>query len=238
MSPWVLIEGPWDKEGPCKAWGVGGQVGSSPQTQNSGRSPRNVPVRCARGKGPGEAAVGQGQARQGKGAGGQGPPTPPPWKALQVAVPGWRAGAPWGCKGLRWAGACQCGFSVLPYQMESGCCVTVPLSRLSGIQAHFLCTESQALRTKGRLLSPPPLTPGLHRRPALISAPEQQVRKSRAGEHGAGRAAGSPGAGGSPEEGAAGSATSSSAGVSQGGLPPSARRSRGPAGSGLPQERL
>lgn len=165
------------------------------------------------------------QARSPPRYGGWRPRPPSPRKAPQAAVPGWRAGAPWGCVGLRWARACQCGFSVLPYQMESGCCLTAPTEHSSLHSGPLPVLRKPSSRHKGPALISSPSDPRPAQEAGSNFCPEQkQVRKSLAGSFRAGRAAGSPGAG--------------AVGVSKSGLPHSAQGSQGLQGLTPPQQLL
>ena len=72
--------------------------------------------------------------------------------------------------------------SAPPYQMKPAAVALSlhPQSYSPAFRPHFLCTESQALGTKGRLLSPRPLTPGGHASSSHF-CPELQVTESPEG---------------------------------------------------------
>ena len=72
--------------------------------------------------------------------------------------------------------------SAPPYQMKLAAVALSlhPQSYSPAFRPHFLCAESQALGTKGRLLSPRPLTPGGHASSSHF-CPELQVTESPEG---------------------------------------------------------
>lgn len=144
-------------------------------------APRNAPHQAGKGKLPGgplpsmriRALPGEGEARAGR----RPLPEEGPRPALRRPAGGALRLGP-GVGGGAWRG----GRSSFLIRWSWAAVSPLPPGPPPRHQAHFLWAERQAPGTKGQLLSPCPLTPGGHTRQALISAPEQQVRKSQAEE--------------------------------------------------------